>query len=214
MKMLGDLPELLFPTRCFGCNRLGLSICTDCRREWIPHYYKTHMGEFNVHSALLYSPTASKIVVAAKEGSIKGADELIVSAITHVLQKAKLDSHYFQLVPIPSGKSSQRRRGRSFVVDLTSQISERMGLKMNDCLQLSRRVEDQSGLSRSQRVSNMKDAFSLKSDSIVRGDLIVIDDVVTTGATLREAVRALNSQGFHAVGSVSAVTACVAQPLR
>jgi len=172
------------------------------------------MGEFNVHSALLYSPTASKIVVAAKEGSIKGADELIVSAITHVLQKAKLDSHYFQLVPIPSGKSSQRRRGRSFVVDLTSQISERMGLKINDCLQLSRRVEDQSGLSRSQRVSNMKDAFSLKSDSIVRGDLIVIDDVVTTGATLKEAVRALNSQSFHAVGSVSAVTACVAQPLR
>ena len=66
------------------------------------------------------------------------------------------------------------------MVDLTSQISERMGLKINDCLQLSRRVEDQSGLSRSQRVSNMKDAFSLKSDSIVRGDLIVIDDVVTT----------------------------------
>ena len=85
---------------------------------------------------------------------------------------------------------------------------------MNDCLQISRHVEDQSGLSRSKRVTNMNGAFTLKKDAIVRGNLILIDDVVTTGATLKEAARALNSQGFHAVGSVSAVTACVALPLR
>jgi ComF family protein len=214
MKMLDDLAQLIFPTRCYGCNRLGISICTDCRREWIPHYYKTHIDSMNVHSALLYTPTASKIIIAAKENSIKGADQLLTSAIIHVLQKAKLDSHYYQLVPIPSSKTSQRRRGRSFIVDLCKEISTRTGLSVNDCLSLSRKVSDQSGLSRIERLSNMKDAFALKADAIVRGDLILIDDVVTTGATLREAARALNSQGFHAIGSVSAVTACVAQPLR
>ncbi len=212
--MLDDLSQLIFPTRCYGCNRLGISICTDCRREWIPHYYKTHIDSMNVHSALLYTPTASKIIIAAKENSIKGADQLLTSAIIHVLQKAKLDSHYYQIVPIPSSKTSQRRRGRSFIVDLCKEISTRTGLSVNDCLSLSRKVSDQSGLSRIERLSNMKDAFALKADAIVRGDLILIDDVVTTGATLREAARALNSQGFHAIGSVSAVTACVAQPLR
>lgn len=214
MKMLDDLAQIIFPTRCYGCNRLGISICTDCRREWIPHYYKTHIDSMNVHSALLYTPTASKIIIAAKENSIKGADQLLTSAIIHVLQKAKLDSHYYQLVPIPSSKTSQRRRGRSFIVDLCKEISTRTGLSVNDSLTLSRKVSDQSGLSRIERLSNMKDAFALKADAIVRGDLILIDDVVTTGATLREAARALNSQGFHAIGSVSAVTACVAQPLR
>ena len=152
--------------------------------------------------------------MAAKENSLKGADQLLTSAIIHVLQKAKLNSHYYQLVPIPSCKTSQRRRGRSFIVDLCKEISSQTGFSMNDCLDLSRRVSDQSGLSRIERLSNMKGAFVLKSDAIVRGDLILIDDVVTTGATLREAARALNSQGFHAIGSVSAVTACVAQPLR
>ncbi len=214
MKMFDDLAQLIFPTRCYGCNRLGISICTDCRREWIPHYYKTHIDSMNVHSALLYTPTASKIIMAAKENSLKGADQLLTSAIIHVLQKAKLNSHYYQLVPIPSSKTSQRRRGRSFIVDLCKEISSQTGISMNDCLDLSRRVSDQSGLSRIERLSNMKGAFVLKSDAIVRGDLILIDDVVTTGATLREAARALNSQGFHAIGSVSAVTACVAQPLR
>ena len=99
-------------------------------------------------------------------------------------------------------------------MDLCKEISTHTGLSVNECLTLSRRVSDQSGLSRIERLSNMKGAFVLKANAIVRGDLILIDDVVTTGATLREAARALNSQGFHAIGSVSAVTACVAQPLR
>ena len=214
MRMLEDLSQLIFPTRCYGCNRLGISICTDCRREWIPHYYKTHLDSMNVHSALLYTSTASKIIMAAKENSLRGADQLLISAIIHVLQKAKLDSHYYQLVPVPSSKTSQRRRGRSFIVDLTKEISTLTGFSINDCLTLSRKVSDQSGLSRMERLSNMKGAFVLKANAKVRGDLILIDDVVTTGATLKEAVRALNSQGFQAIGSVSAVTACVAQPLR
>jgi predicted amidophosphoribosyltransferase len=133
MKIIDELSQLIFPTRCYGCDRLGMSICTECRREWIPHYYWTHIDELKVRSALLYTTTASKIILAAKENSIKGADELLVEAILHVLNKAKLDSQTFQLVPIPSSKSSQRRRGRSFIVDITQQVSKRYEIPMNDC---------------------------------------------------------------------------------
>ena len=214
MQTFTELSHLVFPTRCYGCNSLGISICTDCRREWIPHYYKTHINLLSVHSAIMYTPTASKIILAAKENGLQGADDLLIAAIVHVLSKARLDRGYFTLVPVPSSKRSQRRRGRSFIVDLTKAISKHTGIAVNDCLQVSRRVSDQSGLTRIQRSSNMHGAFSVKAGAILRGDAIVIDDVVTTGATLREAARALNSQGFHAFGSVSAVTACVAQPLR
>jgi predicted amidophosphoribosyltransferase len=163
---------------------------------------------------MLYTPTASKIILAAKENGLQGADDLLITAIIHVLNKARLERGYFTLVPIPSSKQSQRRRGRRFIVDLTKAISQTTGIGISDCLQVSRHVSDQSGLTKAQRISNMHGAFSLKSGVILRGDAILIDDVVTTGATLREAARALNSQGFLAFGSVSAVTACVAQPLR
>ena len=117
MHIISDLSHLIFPTRCYGCNSLGLSICTRCRQEWIPHYYKTQIKKLNVHSAILYTPTASKIILAAKENGLQGADELLIEAIVHVLSKAKLDGGYFTIVPVPSSKQSQRRRGRSFVVD-------------------------------------------------------------------------------------------------
>ena len=214
MHILSELSHLLFPTRCFGCNVLGVSICSSCRREWIPHYYKSHVDTLNVHSAVIYSQTASKIILAAKENGVQGADDLLIAAITHVLNSARLDTGYFTLIPVPSSNQSQRRRGRSFIVDLTQEISRNTGIAVNDCLQVSRRVSDQSGLTRVQRISNMHGAFSIKPGAILRGEALLIDDVVTTGATLREAARALNSQGFPTFGSVGAVTACVAQPLR
>jgi len=214
MAMISELSQLIFPTRCYGCNSLGISICSLCRREWIPHYYRTHIDSLNVHSALIYTPTASKIIVAAKENGLQGADDLLITAVIHVLAKAHFDKSYCRLVPVPSSNYSRRRRGRSFIVDLTKIVSQQTGIAINDCLQVARKVKDQIGLTKVQRSTNMQGAFSLKSGAVLRGDLILIDDVVTTGATLREAARALNSQGFHAFGTVSAVTACVAQPLR
>ena len=212
MGSLSEVTQLLFPSRCFGCQKIGPSICSECRSSWHPHYYRTKVDGLTVHSSLLYTPTASKIILAAKESGLKRADELVIDAIVLALQRSKLDLTLSRLVPIPSSKSSQRRRGRSFIVDLVHQISLRTGIEVVDCLQLSRRVLDQSGLHRQERSTNLAGAFRVSSH--VRGELILVDDVVTTGATLREAFRAVNSQGFHAVGSVSAVTACVAQPLR
>ena len=214
MRIFNDVSQLLYPIRCLSCNCLGTSICTNCRSEWIPHYYKTRIEDLGVHSAIIYSPTASKVILAAKEKGLRSADELLISAIIHVLERAQVHESHFKLVPVPSSKASQRRRGRSFIVDLTSKISAHTGIAVNDCLVVSRKVADQSGLKKAQRLSNMHGAFSLKPGAVLRGDLILIDDVVTTGATLKEAARAINSQGFHAHGSVSAVTACVAQPLR
>ena len=91
MQLFSELSHLVFPTRCYGCNSLGISICTSCRQEWIPHYYKTLISPVNVHSALLYTPTASKIILAAKENGLQGADDLLIAAIVHVLDKARLD---------------------------------------------------------------------------------------------------------------------------
>jgi ComF family protein len=212
VRAFSELSQLLFPSRCFGCQKLGPSICSDCRSSWHSHYYRTKFDSLTVHSSLLYTPTASKIILAAKESGMKKADELIIDALCLALQRSKLDTRVSRLVPIPSSKLSQRRRGRSFIVDLVEGISRKTGIEMIDCLELSRRVKDQSGLHRQERAKNLAGAFRLSSQ--VRGELILVDDVVTTGATLREAFRAVNSQGIHAIGSVSAITACVAQPLR
>jgi ComF family protein len=211
MKTLEELSQLIFPTRCYGCNVIGLSICSNCRREWHPHYYLTHVKELRVHSAILYSPTASKIILAAKENNLRGADRLIIDAIVHVLNRADFDAFNVRLVPIPSSSSNSRRRGRNFMSDLCKEISRQTNIPVTAALRVARTVKDQSRLSARARAINMEGAFTVSAGVYPRGELILIDDVVTTGATVAEAARALNSHGFHLIGSV---TACVAQPLR
>ena len=211
MSVIGELSQLLFPTRCYGCNAIGLSICSSCRREWHPHFYTTHVQGIKVHSAVIYSPTASRIIMAAKERGLKGADELIVDAIVHVLDKANFDTFNVRLVPIPSSAPNRRRRGRSFIPEICKQVSAITSIPVIPALTINRAVKDQSSLSAKARLTNMRGAFSISTNTHPRGDLILIDDVVTTGATVSEAARALNSQGFHVLASV---TACLAQPLR
>ena len=211
MRSLEALSQLLFPTRCFGCNAIGLSICSVCRSEWHPHYYSTLISQMRVHSAVIYSPTASKILLSAKENGLKAADSLIIDSIVNVIERATFDHHNIRLIPIPSSKSARRRRGRSFIVDIAKCVGKETSLPVSDSLEIIRKVLDQTGLQSKSRSKNMDGAFALKRGAFPRGDLILIDDVVTTGATLREAARALTSQGFHVLASV---TACVAQPLR
>ena len=211
MPAIEALSQLLFPTRCIGCKVIGVLICSTCRLEWHPHMYSTHVSAIPTHSGVIYSKTASKILLSAKENGLKGADELIIKAIDHVLRQSNLSNSDIRLVPIPSSRSTSRRRGRSFMVDIAQGVSELGGYRISDSLELVRRVRDQSGLHADTRSENVRGAFGVKAGSYPRGNLVLIDDVVTTGSTLREAVRALTWQGFAPLASV---TACVALPLR
>lgn len=68
MKFVDELSQLVFPQRCIGCMNLGPSICSQCRNAWHPHIYTTHVEQLVVTSAVLYSPIAARILVAAKKG--------------------------------------------------------------------------------------------------------------------------------------------------
>ena len=210
MHIFSELSQIVFPTRCYGCNALGVSICTSCRREWIPHYYRTRIDALNVHSAMLYTPTASKIILAAKENGLQGADDLLITAIIHVLNKARLEGGYFTLVPIPSSKSAIRRRGESFLHPILDKLVELQKQKngvrwrWKDHLIHQKSVRDQSELSYSARQNNMAGAFKVRSDELIEArPILLIDDVVTTGATLDSAVRALRERNLTVLGAAT-----------
>ena len=210
MQKLQEISQLIFPTSCLGCHKLSPTICTDCLTQWEKRKFKTKYSDLSVYSTFSYTPVAASVILAAKENGDSTADKLLIDAIVWQIENLELDFNKIRLVPIPSSKRSIRNRGRSFIVNIVEQISQQTGIPMLDCLTLTGKTIDQSRLNRQQRLQNMKGAFSMKA--MARGELLLIDDVITTGATLKEAARALNSQGFHA--QISAITACVAQPLR
>lgn len=210
MQIFSELKYLLFPTRCFGCRELGYSICSQCRKQWNPHLYQSRISDLAVYSAIPYSPIAKNILLAAKEQSVKSADQLVRSAVKVAIYELFQRHSNCALVPIPSGASSNRRRGRDFVNEMAISVAKDFGVAVLPLLEHQRNIRDQSRLNIASRRQNLAMAFSIKPQ--FRGNysgenVVILDDLVTTGATISEAKRALTRGGFKVQ---AAATACVA----
>jgi len=214
-----NLVELIFPSRCIACSQLGISICSSCRKNWHPHIYHRELkvlgNRYPVISAIEYSPVASRVLLRSKEANQGAADQLLISAIAHSLRYFTKKYGTGDLVAIPSRKSATRKRGRDFMQEITKSVATLEKLNTLEILQHQRAVQDQSRLNSHQRTSNIAGALSTSIDfpsSAGQGNigpLIIVDDLVTTGATLVEAIRALRTAGFMVIG---AVTGAVANP--
>lgn len=212
MHIIKSLQEIIFPVRCLGCGALGLEICSQCRKFWQPRIYRSRSRrkpQFPIYSSIPYSPIAGKVLLAAKEHGLQRADELMVSALSHSLSLCLQEQGIGFLVPIPSRKSVARLRGRQFISELTREIGSGARVPTREILTHTRIVKDQSKLDAMERGENLEGA--LTSLRYLSGKAIIVDDLVTTGATLHEAARALRATGIEVS---AAITACVAEPLR
>lgn len=165
--------------------------------------------KFPIYSSIPYSPIAGKVLLSAKENGLQLADNLLASALLHSLRGAVSQHQIDFLVPIPSRKSVARKRGRQFISTLSRSAGENLNIPTEELLAHTRKVRDQSNLDAKNRAINLDEA--LISLRFLRGQAVLIDDLVTTGSTLHEAARALRTGGITVA---AAVTACVAEPLR
>ena len=207
--------ELLFPSRCFGCRELGPEICNKCRINWNPHIYSQKISDLKIYSAIYYSDTAKSILLSAKENSVKTADYLIIEALQHCLERAPgISIRDLTFIPIPSTQRAIRRRGRNFLFEISELFAASYRANVINALEINRKIFDQTKFDAINRRKNLLNAYTcnLKCDEIGKlKNVILVDDLITTGSTISEAHRALSAAGVHVT---CAITACVAKPLR
>lgn len=108
------------------------------------------------------------------------------------------DWSFEALVPVPIAPDRLRRRGYNQCELLASALSERYQLPVLPLLHRVRDTASQTELDRQQRMTNLSGAIQALASS-QSGRFVVIDDVVTTGSTLKECARALRAQGADKV---------------
>jgi predicted amidophosphoribosyltransferase len=146
-----------------------------------------------------YDETTSPVILAAKESGNREAIKLIAKSITRSIIFAISNlgiSQPINLVTIPSQLSAIRRRGRDHIKDLAHEVIIQLKRQNIDAIYLpilkpTKKIKDQSDLNGLQRKENMNHAFLVKSSLISQSAVILIDDLVTTGASIQEGVRAL-----------------------
>lgn len=194
--MLSDLVDFVFPTQCAVCGSLPSPICSGCLPE-IGSHLVLHKG-LPLFYAVEYSAAVAGILRAYKDQSRIS----LVPALATVWEPALAAAlTHFQpdfVTSPPRNKQNYKKRGFDPVGKLLRETTKPKTIKDSQLIQLQRRTADQRTLGASDRLLNVAGSMSCKPGT---GSVLVVDDVMTTGATLSECVRALQEAGFQVTGT-------------
>src|ERR1043166_4389220 len=117
-------------------------------------------------------------------------------------------SRFDIIVPVPLHPTRQRERGFNQASLLAALLSEQNSIPSQPLLERIRYTTTQTALDRSERMENLHNAFRLRKNADVRGlQVLLIDDVLTTGSTLSECARILKRAGALSVHTATAARA-------
>lgn len=125
-----------------------------------------------------------------------------------LLELEELPSADF-VVPVPLHRSKRRQRGFNQSEVIAGRLSERLEMQLGCGLVIRRKkTRTQTGLSREERRENVRNAFEFRGKGDLRGRrVLLVDDVLTTGATMSECARTLRSAGAEQVWGVTLAVA-------
>lgn len=222
-----DLLSLLLPVECPGCGCVDVPICRTClapftrgleRVEPPPPRLDRLDGRqiLPVWSLTAYTGTVRGVIVAWKDRGRADLAPLLglllegaVERLGPTLRAAGVSGD-LSIVPMASSSAARRRRGGEPVRELAACVTDALrdyGLAARTVPAIVQRagVRDQAGLSGRERGQNLERALRVRrsaADRLADGMCLLVDDVVTTGATLAAAERVLAGAGARPIGAV------------
>jgi predicted amidophosphoribosyltransferase len=191
--MLENLLDIVFPATCLACGKKPKPICEDC----IP-VFKTPRQHDTLHYASELDPELGAILSALKDKNRTALLPVLSRLLRPCLEEAVAKLKPEVLICPPSSKAQFRKRGFNPALEIFRGASPGNLLVTDRVLKFGRQPRDQRQLSKAERELNMQGLF-LASPS--RSKVLLVDDVITTGATLAAASRALTEAGSEVLGS-------------
>lgn len=212
------LLDLLYPPKCAFCNSVLKNsrhmVCPRCE-ESLPWLSEANRLQTGTHfsrclSAAWYEDTFRFAILQYKFYGQRHLAEVFAPPLASYIKKSF--SGRFDLITwIPISKERFRTRGYNQSQLLAEAVSALLGQKAQPLLSHPRPKPPQSGITTAaERQSNVSGCFALCFAGDLRGKrILLIDDVITTGATLEEASQVLRSSG---VAEVLCATVCRTRP--
>jgi len=213
VSLLESLITAISPACCVICNKEGIILCEQCRELHIPSRKPacfwcnrlrptgstcpTCAGKTHLNGAVIpfrLEEPITQLIYRLKYNGDRLAGRYFARILAENMPKGQFDCITF----VASTGGSQRRRGYNQAQIIAKELSTITGLPLQNLL-LRTTHTDQIGLNRKQRLSTVLDNFVLTSHTVRGKRILLVDDVMTTGATLNECAHVLKQGSAKSV---------------
>ncbi|WP_379921415.1 ComF family protein [Erythrobacter sp. R86502] len=206
--------DVLYPPRCPACGDAIAQqegLCVECWAKLAIPSHVEHAGDVvPVYAATLYNDTSRKLVLAYKHGGRIGLSRMLGRMMASVLPEPLSGASPTILVPVPLHRWRLWQRGYNQAALLAKELAQMgKGDVVLDALLRHRRTPNLGGLGRDARERLLRDAIKfnvVRARSVAGRNVVVVDDVLTSGATSRACIAALTD-----AGAASVAVACFAR---
>ncbi|MDY3903033.1 ComF family protein [Peptoniphilus sp.] len=195
----------LLENNCPICGKIvnNYGLCSDCfdliNKDPVFYYNIEGLEDLIVSST--YSGIMRKLIIDFKFNGKLAYGEIISEIMIEKLLEKNLSSEVLTYVPMY--KYKERERGYNQSKILAEDIAKKLDLKCEDVFEKAIDTKFQVGLKKHEREENLKDSFKVIK---IPEEIIIVDDVITTGATIRELTKIARASGVKKVTALIAAT--------
>ena len=218
--------DILFPPLCLGCskdisedgylcdlcrNKIFINsafFCPVCRLRLADNKIICHhkdLPRYILGAATDYgTPTIHNLIHYFKYEGFKRLAPLLSEFLIEYLQRAKFSAKNFILIPIPLHSSRERQRGYNQSNLLAEILSDKLNIELIDGLKRVKKTKPQAQAKKSEdREKNVSGCFeTVNLNQIKNKNILLVDDVFTSGATINEAVKVLRKSGAKKIAAL------------
>ena len=162
----------------------GSGLCVGCRLSPSPFQYCRSWG--------IYRGNLAQVIRAFKFRGLRRLAQPLAGLLRQAFEESGLECRFHRIIPVPSHFRRRRQRGFDHTLSLALPLSRHLGIPVFRGLRRCRNTLPQVGLDQAQRQSNLAKAFKLNGEKRLEDlNIVLVDDVLTTGTTVSEATRLL-----------------------
>jgi ComF family protein len=217
LKLIHTVLNLIFPQKCVGCgNNDEKLICEKCERsilkisitDKIKENLCCHLDNLIV-AADYKNPAIKKAIWLLKYRGIKSIAEVLANFLHKQLDEKNIKVEGFEttkiIIPIPISQKKLKERGYNQSELIASALSRKLNFKIYSAILYKKRhtLSQVETKNRKERLKNLKNSFAVQNaGELKNASVLLIDDIVTTGATLNEAAKTLKQNGAKRITGI------------